>query len=184
MREGDLVWLMFYFTSRGWLGACASLTREHRAAWCTMGGRQAGGGSVMFGQCSAGKPVIHVDVTLTRTTFLSRRPCAPLHGNSIPWWLWPLSAGWCTLPQSRNLRSTTASLRCWFGLQITQISIQLCQVGCVGHSGTNNTPEVIPRSFRAGCSIFFTPNSGGSLIKPSSVFVINCCAWLISLSSV
>ncbi|KAK3557200.1 hypothetical protein QTP70_026141, partial [Hemibagrus guttatus] len=38
----------FSFTSRGWLGACESLTWEHMAPECTMGRRQAGGGSVML----------------------------------------------------------------------------------------------------------------------------------------
>lgn len=26
-------------------------------------------------------------------------PCTPFHGNDIPWWLWPLSAGECILAQ-------------------------------------------------------------------------------------
>ena len=30
------------------------------------------------------------------------RPFAPFHGNSIPWLLWPLSAGQCTVLQSKN----------------------------------------------------------------------------------
>ena len=47
--------------------------REHMAPGCTMGGRQAGGGSVlwaMFCWETLG-PAIHADVILTRTTYLS-----------------------------------------------------------------------------------------------------------------
>ena len=43
------------------------------------------------------------------------RPCTPLHGNSIPWWLWPLSARQCTVPRSDTLTiiflDNTAALR-------------------------------------------------------------------------
>ncbi len=50
------------------------LTGEHMAPGCTMGRRQAGGGSVMLwamlGWETLG-PAFHVDVTLTRTTYLS-----------------------------------------------------------------------------------------------------------------
>ncbi|KAK3547699.1 hypothetical protein QTP86_027744, partial [Hemibagrus guttatus] len=53
-----------------WMGACASLM----APGCTMGRRQAGGGSVMLWAMFCWEtlgPAIHVDVTLTRITFLS-----------------------------------------------------------------------------------------------------------------
>ena len=47
---------------------------EHMAPGCTMGRRQAGGGSVMLWAMFCWEtlgPAIHVDVTLTRTTYLS-----------------------------------------------------------------------------------------------------------------
>ncbi|KAK3570021.1 hypothetical protein QTP86_009164 [Hemibagrus guttatus] len=48
--------------------------REHMATGCTMGRRQASRGSVMLWAMLCWEtwgPVIHVDVTLTRTTYLS-----------------------------------------------------------------------------------------------------------------
>uniref|UniRef100_A0AAY5KFW1 Tc1-like transposase DDE domain-containing protein n=1 Tax=Esox lucius TaxID=8010 RepID=A0AAY5KFW1_ESOLU len=50
------------------------LPGEHMAPGCTIGRRQAGGGSVMLWAMFCGEtlgPAIHVDVTLTRTTYLS-----------------------------------------------------------------------------------------------------------------
>jgi len=50
------------------------LPGEHMAPGCTMGRRQAGGGSVMLWAMFCWEtlgPAIHVDVTLTRTTYLS-----------------------------------------------------------------------------------------------------------------
>ena len=47
---------------------------QHMTPGCTMGNRQAGGGSVMFWAMFCWEtlgPAIHVDVTLTRTTYLS-----------------------------------------------------------------------------------------------------------------
>jgi len=49
-------------------------TGEHMAPGCTIGRRQAGGGSVMLWAMFCWEtmgPAIHVDVTLTRTTYLS-----------------------------------------------------------------------------------------------------------------
>lgn len=43
---------------------------------------------------------IHVDVTLMRTTLL--QTYTPFHANGTPSRLWPLSAGYSTLPQSKN----------------------------------------------------------------------------------
>ena len=50
------------------------LPGEHMAPGCTMGRRQASGGSVMLWAMFCWEtlgPAIHVDVTLTRTTYLS-----------------------------------------------------------------------------------------------------------------
>ena len=30
------------------------------------------------------------------------RPCTPFYRNVIPWWLWPLSVGYCAVPLSKN----------------------------------------------------------------------------------
>ena len=58
---------MFSFTSRGWPGACASLTWGiHGTRSCTIGRRQAGRSSVMLWPMfcwETSGPAIHVDVT-------------------------------------------------------------------------------------------------------------------------
>lgn len=138
-----------------------------------------------FGQCSAGKPVIHVDVTLTRTTFLSRRPCAPFMETAFldGYGLFQQDDAPCHKAGIWEAQQWVWRVDLASKLPRYQSNC-VSQCGCVGHSHTNNTPVVILRSVRAGCSIFFTPNSGGSLIKSSCAFVINCCGWLISLSSV
>ena len=55
-----------------WMARCVCV--EHMAPGCTMGRRQAGGGSAMLWAMlcwGTSGPAIHVDVTLTRTTYLS-----------------------------------------------------------------------------------------------------------------
>ena len=74
------------------------LPGEVMAPGCTVGRQQAGGGSVMFWAMFCWEtlgPAIHVDVNLTHVTSQQHRcrPGTPLHGNGIPWWQWPLSAG-------------------------------------------------------------------------------------------
>ena len=75
MEEGGLVWwITFSFTSHGWLVHVCRLPGEHVAPEYTMGRRQAGGGSVMVWAVFCWEtfgPAIHVDVTLTCTTYLS-----------------------------------------------------------------------------------------------------------------
>lgn len=64
-------------------------------------------------------PVIHVDVTFPHTTYLSiaADQVQPFMETILSDWLKPLSAGQCTVPQSKKcfrdgLRSATTSLRC------------------------------------------------------------------------
>ncbi len=93
MEECGLVWcITFSFTSLGWPGACC-LPGE---SGCTMGKRQAGEGSDALGDVllgNLGSCHVHVDATLTCSTYLSIVANHVHHGNSISWWLWPLSAG-------------------------------------------------------------------------------------------
>ncbi|MCI4385481.1 hypothetical protein PGIGA_G00050990 [Pangasianodon gigas] len=65
------------------------LPGEEMAPGCTMGRRQAGGGSVMLYAMfcwETSGPGLHVDVTLTRTTYqnIVADRVTPLHGNGIP----------------------------------------------------------------------------------------------------
>ena len=66
-------------------GRVRRLPGEVMAPGCTVGRRQAGGGSVMFCWETLG-PAIHVVVNLTRVTYLNIVADLPklLHGNGIP----------------------------------------------------------------------------------------------------
>jgi len=97
------------------------LPGEHTAPGCTMGRRQAGGGSVMLWAMFFWETLgtaIHVDVTLTRTTYLS------IVVDRVHPFMETVFPGGCGLFQQDNapatkqkwfrngLRSTTTSLRC------------------------------------------------------------------------
>ena len=97
------------------------LPGEHMAPGCTMGRRQAGGGSVMLWAMFCWEtlgPAIHVDVTLTRTTYLS------IVADHVHPFMETVFPDGCGLFQQDNapchktkwfrngLRSTTMSLRC------------------------------------------------------------------------
>ena len=102
------------------------------ASGCTMVGRQTGAGSVMlWAMLCWGTlgPAIHVDVTLTGTTYLSI-VADHIHPSWKRYSLMAVASFtrmMCRATQQQwfrnGLRSTT-SLRCWLGLQIPQISIQ------------------------------------------------------------
>ncbi len=70
-------------------GCVRCLPGEHMAPGCTMGRRQAGGGSVMLCGMFCWEtlaPVMHVDFTFTHDHLPKHcyRPCATFHGNGIP----------------------------------------------------------------------------------------------------
>ena len=73
----------FSSTSCGWLGACAS-KKASRLRHCDALGMLGNLGS--FHPCGCYFDMYHLPKHCCR-------PCTPFHGNSIPWWLWPLSAG-------------------------------------------------------------------------------------------
>ncbi len=101
-------------------GCVRRLPGEHMAPGCTMGRRQAGGGSVMLCAMFCWQtlgPVIHVDVTLTHTTYLS------IVTDHVHLFMETVFPGGCGLFQQDNaptkqkwfrngLRSATTSLRC------------------------------------------------------------------------
>ena len=109
-------------------GSSCRLPGEHMAPGCTMGRRRAGGGSVMlwtmFCWGTLGS-TIHVDVPLTRSTYLSlvadheQTQCSLMASFSR-----------MMLPATKQkwfrngLRNTTTSLRCCLGLQVPQTSIR------------------------------------------------------------
>ena len=111
-------------------GRVRRLPGEHIVPGCTMGRRQAGGGSVMLWAMFCWEtlgPAIHVDVTLTRTTHLSI-VADHVHPfmEMVPWWSVSRILR-CATKQiwlSNGLSSTTTTLRCWLVLQIPQISVQ------------------------------------------------------------
>ena len=68
------------------------------APGCTVGRRQAGGGSVMLWEMFCWEtlgPAIHVDINLTRVTYqnIVADQVQPFMENGIPRWQLPLSAG-------------------------------------------------------------------------------------------
>ena len=127
----------------GWV-CVHCLPGEDIAPGCTMGRRQASGGSVMLWAMFCWETVglaIHVDVTLTCTTYLS---IAADHKHPFTLYSLMAVASFSRIMHSvtkqkwsRNgLRSTTTTLRCCHGLQIPQISIQsICGMCCPIHGG-------------------------------------------------
>ncbi len=99
LEEGGLVWwITISFILGGWLCACTSLT------WGTHGTKmQYSKKASLWRQCDALGNVLlgnlgscHPCGCYFDTYYLPKhccRPCIPFHGNHIPWWLWPLSAG-------------------------------------------------------------------------------------------
>ena len=106
MEEDGLIWwITFSFTSHG---ACVSLilgkrsTRMHygkKASWQ----RQCDAlGNVLLGNLGSCHSPCGCYFDMYHLPKNCRRPRTPFHGNCIPWWMWPLSAGWCAMPQSKN----------------------------------------------------------------------------------
>ena len=99
------------FTSHGWLGGC-QLPGQYTVLGCTMGRRQAGRGSVMLWAMSCWEtmcPAIYVDVDTYYLPMHCCRPRTPFHGNGTPWWVCPLLAGYCTVPQNKKKHVTQGS---------------------------------------------------------------------------
>lgn len=128
--------LVFFYNT--WMARCVAYLGKTRhqgplweesklaeAVWC-------------LEQCSAGKPcwcysdIYHLPKHCCR-------PCAIFHGNGIPWWLWPFSAEWCTLPQSKNGSGMIwGAKQCiWdvdFGSKFLSSQSTWASVGCAGQT--------------------------------------------------
>ena len=115
------------------------LPGEHVAPECTMRKRQVSGGSAMVWEMFCLKtlgPTIHVDVTLTRTTYL-KALLQTMYTLSWKHYSLMAVASFSRIMHHatkqkwlRNGLRSTMSLRCWLGFQIPQTSIQssICEM--------------------------------------------------------
>ena len=94
---------VFSFTSRTWLVVCTLLTWEthgtkmHYEKKVSQQRQSDASGNVLLENLGSCHPCGCYFDTHQLPQHCCR-PCTPFHGNHIPWWLWPLSAGYCAMP--------------------------------------------------------------------------------------